>query len=150
MLSSTRIRHHEVALHFNKGLAGGTPERIADARDTATNPEALTAFALAITGMGGSPPLPGLSDKAWDMAEAESHARAIDAANYELLKVAPLAGSYVSESNYFNKDWGQAFWGANYARLKAVKREYDPEGLFFVHHGVGSDEWSADGFEQLA
>jgi hypothetical protein len=34
--------------------------------------------------------------------------------------------------------------------LKAVKRKYDPEGLFFVHHGVGSDEWSADGFERLA
>jgi hypothetical protein len=31
-----------------------------------------------------------------------------------------------------------------------VKRKYDPEGLFFVHHGVRSDEWSADGFERLA
>ena len=31
-----------------------------------------------------------------------------------------------------------------------MKRKYDPEGLFFVHHGVGSDEWSADGFERLA
>jgi FAD/FMN-containing dehydrogenase len=50
------------------------------------------------------------------------------------------AGSYVSESNYFNKNWGHAFWGPNHARLKAVKRKYDPEGLFFVHHGVGSDE----------
>jgi len=27
-----------------------------------------------------------------------------------------------------------------------VKRKYDPDGLFFVHHGVGSEEWSADGF----
>jgi hypothetical protein len=27
-----------------------------------------------------------------------------------------------------------------------VKRRYDPGGLFFVHHGVGSEEWSADGF----
>ena len=77
-------------------------------------------------------------------------ARAIDAGNHELLKIAPQGGSYVSESSYFNKNWGHAFWGSNYARLKEVKRKYDPEGLFFVHHGVGSDEWSADGFERLA
>ena len=28
----------------------------------------------------------------------------------------------------------------------AVKKKYDPEGLFFVYHGVGSEAWSADGF----
>jgi hypothetical protein len=27
-----------------------------------------------------------------------------------------------------------------------VKREVDPDGLFFVHHGVGSEGWSEDGF----
>jgi hypothetical protein len=28
--------------------------------------------------------------------------------------------------------------------------KYDPDGLFFVHHGVGSEDWSADGFEKLS
>ena len=26
----------------------------------------------------------------------------------------------------------------------------DPEGLFVVHHGVGSERWSPDGFTRLA
>jgi len=24
----------------------------------------------------------------------------------------------------------------------------DPDGLFFIHHGVGSEAWSTDGFER--
>ena len=35
-------------------------------------------------------------------------------------------------------------------RLRAVKQRYDPDGLFFVHHGVGSEDWSADGFTRRA
>jgi hypothetical protein len=26
---------------------------------------------------------------------------------------------------------------------------YDPAGLFFVHHGVGSEDWNADGINRL-
>ena len=64
----------------------------------------------------------------------------------ELLRVAPDAGSYVSESDFFDPAWQRSFWGSNHARLAAVKKKYDPAGLFFVHHGVGSEEWSPDGF----
>jgi len=45
---------------------------------------------------------------------------------------------------------GKSFWGPNYPKLRAVKAKYDPTGLFFVHHGVGSEEWSADGFTKLS
>jgi len=40
--------------------------------------------------------------------------------------------------------------GKNYSKLKAIKTKFDPDGLFFVHHGVGSEEWSADGFTRLS
>ncbi len=138
-------RHWDVELHFNKGLAGAPPEVIAAARDTATNPAVLDSFALAIIANGGVPPLPG---QPFDPGIAHAEARAVDAAAAELRRVAPGAGSYVSESNYFNPSWQEAFWGRNYRRLLSVKSKFDPDGLFFVHHGVGSEAWSADGFSR--
>jgi FAD/FMN-containing dehydrogenase len=143
-------RHKEIGLHFNKGLAGATSAAIAAARDTATNPAVTEAFALVIIADGEAPAYPGLARPAMDLEAAHRDARAIDAATAELKRIVPDPGSYVSESNYFNERWRQAFWGANYARLRAVKDRYDPEGLFFVHHGVGSEDWSADGFTRLA
>jgi hypothetical protein len=85
-----------------------------------------------------------------DMDAARRDARAIDLAAAELRRIARRTGSYVSESNYFNPAWQTAYWGANYRRLRSVKQKYDSDGLFFVHHGIGSEEWSADGFTRIA
>jgi hypothetical protein len=52
-------RHKKVGLHFNKGLAGGPDEAIAAAKDTATNPAATKAFALAIIADGEGPRFQG-------------------------------------------------------------------------------------------
>jgi FAD/FMN-containing dehydrogenase len=142
-------RHWSVALHFNKGLAGAPTSEIAAARDTAMNPAALDAFALAIIAGGESPAYPGMPGAGPNLAAARDAASDIGKAMQALLKAAPDAGSYVSESDYFRADWQRAFWGNNYARLAQVKRRYDPDGLFFVHHGVGSEIWSADGFTRL-
>jgi hypothetical protein len=142
-------RHSTVELHFQKGLAGGTKEAAASARDTATNPAVIDAFALAIIASEGPPAYPGLRGHEPDLGDARRSARQVAAAMVELRKVTPQAASYVAESSYFETDWQNAYWGANYARLFAVKGKYDPAGLFFVHHGVGSEAWSADGFTRL-
>ena len=143
-------RQMAVQLHFNKGLAGAPPEALAGARDTAMNPEVLTAFALAIVATGGPPTYGALVGFKPDLALAHRNAARVAASAAALRAVAPLGGSYLSESNYFNDDWARAYWGSHHPRLSGVKTKYDPEGLFFVHHGVGSELWSADGFERKA
>jgi FAD/FMN-containing dehydrogenase len=143
-------REWEVGFHFNKGLAGAAAADIAAAKDTATNPQVLDAFALAIIAAEGAPAFPGMPGSGPDLAAARNDAKGIGRAMDALLQVAPGAGSYVSESAYFEPNWQASFWGSNYPRLAAAKRTYDPSGLFFVHHGVGSEAWSADGFTPVA
>ncbi|MEO6546905.1 MAG: FAD-binding oxidoreductase [Ferruginibacter sp.] len=143
-------RHWTMSLHFNKGLAGANAEEIAAAKNTAMNPAVLDAFALAIIAGEGQPAFTGLAGHEPDLDDARRGASRIDQSMKELLRVAPNAGSYVSESDFFEKNWQQSFWGANYPKLAAVKKKYDPDGLFFVHHGVGSEVWSDDGFTKMS
>jgi FAD/FMN-containing dehydrogenase len=143
-------RHHPIELHFQKGLAGGSAEAIAASRNTATNPRVLSAFMLAIIAGEGPPAYPGLPSHEPNLANARNEAAQINRAMRILKSLAPEGGSYVAESNYFEPDWQASYWGVNYARLLAAKRRYDPDGLFFVRHGVGSEGWSDDGFTRLA
>lgn len=134
-----------VSLHLNKGLAGAAPEVVAAARDTATNPAMLDAFALAISGASQPPAYPGVPGREPEVDVARERRQAVADAMGELRRAGAI-GSYVAESDYFERDWQQAYWGAHYPRLAAVKEKYDPDGLFVVHHGVGSERWSEDGF----
>ena len=131
-------------------LAGAPAPAIAAALDTAMNPAVTGAFALAIMGNGEGPLYPGMGRAPSDAAGAHAEARAVDQASAQLRRIVPDGGSYLSESNYFNAGWRQAFWGKNYPRLRSIKDRYDPTGLFVVHHGVGSEDWSADGFTRLS
>lgn len=142
-------RHFAVMVHFNKGLAGAGAAELAAAQDTAMNPAVLTAFGLAIIATGDPGAYADLLKGPPDLAKARQDAVAIGRAADALRRVVPNAGSYVSESNFFERGWQRSFWGANYPRLRAVKEKYDPEGLFFVHHGVGTEGWSADGFTRI-
>lgn len=89
---------------------------------------------------------PGIAGHEPDLADGRADAAAIERAMVPIRRVAPGAGSYVAESNYFESNWQRSFWGENYPRLLAIKNHYDRDGLFIVHHGVGSEGWSADGF----
>ncbi|MBV9890206.1 MAG: FAD-binding oxidoreductase, partial [Rhizobacter sp.] len=132
-------RDWTVSLHLNKGLAGAPAAALAAARDTATNPVMLDAFALAILGAHGGPAYPGVRGHEPDDALAHQQAGAIDRAAAALRKIAPDGGAYVSESNYFQRDWQRAFWGSNAARLRAIKAAVDPDGLFLTHHGPADE-----------
>ena len=44
--------------------------------------------------------------------------------------ITQIVGSYVNETNYFEPDWQQSFWGTNYPRLLEIKRRYDPTDIF--------------------
>ena len=140
-------RHWQVEIAFNKGLAGATAEAIESTRNTAMNPDVLDAFALAIIASYGSAASSGFA--APEFAAAGARRARVQAAMTALRAAAPDTGAYVNECDYFQVDWQRAFWGRNHPRLADIKRRYDPDGLFFVHHGVGSDAWSADGFTRV-
>lgn len=143
-------RHAEVELHINKGLAGAPQAAREAALRTAMNPQVTDAFALAIIATGGPSQYPGLPFPTPGAAMERARADDVGRAAAALRIVAPDAGSYLSESNYFNARWTADYWGgANHARLARVKAKYDPTGLFFVHHGVGCEQWSADGFTRV-
>ena len=136
-------RQWGVGLHFNKGLAGASAATLEAARDTAMNPDVVNAFALAIIATGDGSLY---TDGQPDLATARANAGRVHAATAALRVAAPNTGAYVNECDYFEPNWQKAFWGPNYTRLARVKRRYDPKGLFTVHHGVGSEAWSTDGF----
>jgi len=147
LFASSRVS--SVSLHFNKGLAGAPPDAIARAKDTATNPAVMTAFALVIVADAQGPAYPGIPGHEPSVVEGRKAATRIHQCVDKLRAIVPNGGAYVSESNYFESGWQQAYWGSNHARLAEIKRKYDPDGLFIVHNGVGSEQWSPDGFTKL-
>jgi berberine-like enzyme len=125
-------RHWSAELHLNKGLGGGNPDAIARSRTTSMNPSAIDATALLIVGAFRESPTE-------DRAAGERARAAVTAAFEPIAALAPDAGSYANEGDYFEADWQRRFWGANYPRLLAIKHAYDPANVFTCHHCVGSE-----------
>ena len=136
-------------LHFNKGLAGAPAGgAVAGARDTRDEPGRRRRLRAGdhrrrerTAGLSAGVPRPRAGPRTRaERRRSRSHAAMNDCA------LAPRAGAYVNGVRLFPAGLAARLLGPNYARLAAVKRRYDPDGLFTVHHGVGSEEWSADGF----
>ncbi|KAH6689806.1 FAD binding domain-containing protein [Plectosphaerella plurivora] len=56
--------------------------------------------------------------------------------------VTPGSGSYMNEADFRQPNWQGVFYGTNYAKLLSIKRKYDPESMFYVIKGVGSEDWN--------
>ena len=91
------------------GADGG--QQSTAARDTATNPAMLDAFALAIAGAPGPPAYPSITGHEPDAAAAGADAAAVGSAMDMLRALVPDAGSYLSESDFFDARWRKSFWG---------------------------------------
>ncbi|KAI8239029.1 FAD-linked oxidoreductase ZEB1 [Colletotrichum sp. SAR 10_96] len=65
----------------------------------------------------------------------------VDAAAEGLRRLAPDMGSYINEGSVYEKDWQQAYWGANYERLLSIKKTVDPDDVFWCEPCVGNEGW---------
>ena len=131
-------RSWPIELHFNKGQANAADEALLRDRQTAMNPAVYDAVALAIIA-SNAPGVPGVPGHAPDDAREADDARLVATAMSLLRRAWPRSGAYPNEADYFEPEWQRSFWGDAYGRLLAIKRRYDPDGLFGCHHCVGSD-----------
>lgn len=91
---------------------------------------------------------PGIPGREYSDEVARESGDAINRAMGFIRDASPGAGSYSTEADYFLEDWQENQWGSNCPQLLEIKRTYDPDNFFRVHHGVGSEELSAGAFAQ--
>lgn len=63
--------------------------------------------------------------------------------------ITPGGGTYLAEADRLEPDFGQAFWGDNYPKLKEVKAKLDPYDVFFVSTGAGTEGWKVESVDGL-
>ena len=129
----------KLGLHINKGLAGVPEEVVARERNTSFNPACLDAAAQVIFGSAQAATYPGVIGHEPDLEAGRKAAAPPIKAIGIIRDATPGAGTYAAEADYFEPNWQQEFWGPNYERLLTIKRKVDPDNLFRVHHGVGSE-----------
>ncbi|KAL8387177.1 hypothetical protein RB595_010102 [Gaeumannomyces hyphopodioides] len=85
-----------------------------------------------------------ITGKGWPPLNSSAKAAAVSAVLDRvagLRELAPDMGAYVNEANPYEPNWQDAFWGANYARLRSIKRSVDPDDVLWCHPCVGNEGW---------
>jgi FAD/FMN-containing dehydrogenase len=118
-------------------VAGGA---VASSRvDSAVNPAWRRAVTHLAAGESWDPVL--LSPE--EQREITDRITNVDGAILRSLE--PDMGAYLNEADANEVDFQKSFWGDKYPKLFRIKKRWDPEGLFIVKPGVGSEEWDEDG-----
>lgn len=143
--NSTRLTHAMSSLHFGPGdavagiiLTGGQVSRNRDIA-SALNPAWRDTMVHVLFTRLMSP----------DMTFEEQDAIAANITRHEVPIFKSLEpgkmGAYLNEADANEVEFQQSFWGENYPRLRAIKASRDPNDLFIVRKGVGSEDWDDDG-----
>ncbi|KAK1972883.1 FAD binding domain-containing protein [Colletotrichum sublineola] len=82
----------------------------------------------------------------WDPTAEESVRKAAsDKLTFDWVQrwrdVSPGAGAYMSEADYIEPNFTQAFWGTKYEKALELKKRYDPNDVFYAQNAVGSENW---------
>ena len=132
-------RFTSLPLHINKGLTGVPPDVAEREAKTSINPAAFEAAALVIMVSRKRAGFPGIPGHEPDIGAGRKEVEKISAAMKLVREATPDGGTYLNECDYFEPDWRRSLYGPNYVTLLKIKRKYDPNNLFRVHHGVGSE-----------
>ncbi|KAH7921264.1 FAD-binding domain-containing protein [Leucogyrophana mollusca] len=116
-------------------VSGGAVSKV-DPESTGLNPAWRESLVEAVWGAEW--------DEGATYSEIERSRAELAATMAQVSAIMPGAGSYFNEGSLFEPTPKQTYFGSHYDRLKEIKDEYDPNGLFIVGAGVGSDEWVDD------
>ncbi|KAH6667575.1 hypothetical protein B0J14DRAFT_620065 [Halenospora varia] len=160
---------YEWWLPNNGGPPGGIDlilgSRLLDEKALSSNATALKEAIYFTSGKGVHDVVPRGGSNAVNPAWRKAYVHVVQAATYPALdpvaakaaqntltntnvaalrKLAPDMGSYVNEADANEPDYQHAFWGANYDRLKWIKRDVDPDDVLWCHPCVGNERWKID------
>ncbi|KAJ7242285.1 FAD-binding domain-containing protein [Mycena rebaudengoi] len=68
---------------------------------------------------------------------------------FEEIAGPPHTAAYSNEADLLEPNFQTTFFGPNYAKLSSIKKKYDPNDLYIVGAGVGSERWDEWGLCQV-